>query len=41
MQLHLVAELYHMQFLLQAAGLETFGYTLVNKNTRFIIFDHF
>jgi len=29
-QLHLVAEgLYHMQFLLQAANPETFGYTIV------------
>jgi hypothetical protein len=28
-QLHLVAELYHLQFSLQAASPETFGYTLV------------
>jgi hypothetical protein len=28
-QLHIVTELYHLQFSLQAASLETFGYTLV------------
>jgi len=28
-QLHLVAELHHLQFSFQAASLETFGYTLV------------
>jgi hypothetical protein len=28
-QLHLVAELYHLEFLFQAASLDTFGYTLV------------
>jgi hypothetical protein len=28
-QLHLVAELYHLQFSFQVASLETFGYTLV------------
>jgi len=29
-QLHLVAELYHLQFLLQVASPETFGYTLIH-----------
>jgi hypothetical protein len=29
MKLHLVAELYHLQFSLQAVCPETFGYTLV------------
>jgi hypothetical protein len=29
MQLHIVAELYHLQFWLQAARPETFGYILV------------
>jgi hypothetical protein len=28
-QLHLVAELYYLQFSLQAASPETFGYTLM------------
>jgi len=28
-KLHLVADLYHLQFSLQAAGPETFGYTFV------------
>jgi hypothetical protein len=28
-KLHLVAELYHLQFSLQAASPETFGYTLI------------
>jgi hypothetical protein len=31
-QLHLVAELYHLQFSLQATSLETFGFTIVHAN---------
>jgi hypothetical protein len=37
-------ELYHLQFLLQAAGPETFGYTLIQYSTRlymsWYIFNH-
>jgi hypothetical protein len=32
-QLHLVAELYHLHFSLQAASPETFGYTFVCSNS--------
>jgi hypothetical protein len=35
-QLHLVAELYHLQFLLQAASPETFEYTLVLQYIKYV-----
>jgi hypothetical protein len=33
-QLHLVQQLYHLQFSLQAASSETFGHTVVYSNDR-------
>jgi hypothetical protein len=37
-QLHLMAELWHLQFSLQAASPETFGYTLVFQSGHFTLF---